>query len=434
VLLLVALLVPAPVAATTIISETSAIAPGTVDRSSMSVDATYDVTARLGFDAGTLSVTSNMTITNRSGGPIDRLELNAVVARIGAMEINKVTVDGREVTARIDDQTIYLPLGGILADDASAFVRIAYRARFQSALTDHRWLFARLNGVAQAYRWLPWISRARPFDRPNHGDPFFTPVSQSVRVAITTDRPMVIATSGRRVSASGLTQTFEAKRVRDFNFAASPFYRTSSAMVGTTRVTAYYPEGAPGATMLQRATWSLQRLGELAGPYPHPTYSIAWTAGGYGMESPAHTWIAPVVASNLPYLVAHETAHQWFYGRVGSDQAREPFADEAMTDYLARFALGQLRSSRCSLARLDLTIYAYSSACYYEIVYIQGGNLLEQVRLRMGNASFWAAVKAYVKLYDGKLSRTITLLHFLDDRTSADLSTIYRSRFPSLYD
>lgn len=32
-------------------------------------------------------------------------------------------------------------------------------------------------------------------------------------------------------------------------------------------------------------------------------------------------------------VVAHETAHQWFYGIVGNDEVREAWLDESLTDY-----------------------------------------------------------------------------------------------------
>ena len=65
------------------------------------------------------------------------------------------------------------------------------------------------------------------------------------------------------------------------------------------------------------------------------------------------------------------------------DASRSP--TRPLTDFLARNVLGQRRASRCSTARLDLSIYKYSSACYYEVVYIQGGNFLDDLRKRMGN-------------------------------------------------
>ena len=66
------------------------------------------------------------------------------------------------------------------------------------------------------------------------------------------------------------------------------------------------------------STRSRRRLGS----YPHHTFRVVQSAGGYGMESPGLIWIPTGQASaNLRYLAAHETAHQWFYGIVGNDQS-----------------------------------------------------------------------------------------------------------------
>ena len=32
-------------------------------------------------------------------------------------------------------------------------------------------------------------------------------------------------------------------------------------------------------------------------------------------------------------LAAHETGHQWWFERVASDEAKEPWLDEALTTY-----------------------------------------------------------------------------------------------------
>ena len=150
------------------------------------------------------------------------------------------------------------------------------------------------------------------------------------------------------------------------------------------------------------------------------------------MESPGLTWI-PSGAGSLPYLVAHETAHQWFYGIVGNDQARSPYADEAAADMVARHILGLRRGSRCATARLDLTIYRYSSACYYEVIYIQGGNFLDDTRARIGSTAYWDALRDYIAQYRFKLSSTKRLLDAIDAHTSQDLRARYHTRFPSLY-
>ncbi len=89
----------------------SAILPGAVDRTSLAVEARYDVRMTLRLATGTIAVTEVITIANRSGGPIDRLELNSVLARIGSLRITAATVDGRAVRPVVSDQTIRLPLG-----------------------------------------------------------------------------------------------------------------------------------------------------------------------------------------------------------------------------------------------------------------------------------------------------------------------------------
>jgi len=256
-------------------------------------------------------------------------------------------------------------------------------------------LLAKANGIIDLYRWLPWVSRKIAFDRPNHGDPFETPTSRSVRVKITTSRKLVLATSGDRtaVSADGLTQTFAATDVRDFNITAAIDYRTRSRVVRDSIVRVYYRPGAPGAAMLDAAADAFDALERRLGSYPHRTFRVAQSAGAYGMESPGLIWIPTGVgAANLRYLAAHETAHQWFYGIVGNDQARQPFADEAAADFVARFILALKRASRCSTDTLYLSISQYTETCYYETIYIQGGNLLDRARRAMGSTAFWPLI------------------------------------------
>ena len=410
------------------------LVPGSVDRTSIDLTAEYDVTLALNFGTRAFNVDSTMSVRNDSGEPIDRVELNTIAARLGGMKLGVITVAGKAVAATVSDQTIVVPLGGILGAGQSVQVRVRYGATLRSSLTGSNWLFTRANGIVDAHRWIPWVSRKVAFDRPNHGDPFVTPVTPRVRVAITSDRALTFATTGERVASSGLRQTFEARNVRDFVFAAAPDYKTISATVGDTVIRVHYRSGAPAQAMLSAAKNAITKMEALVGPYPYETYDIAQTAGGYGMEAPGLTWIPTGVGTaNLSYLVHHETGHQWFYGIVGNDQANEPFTDEALTDFLARHVLGQRRASRCSTARLDLSIYKYSSACYYEIIYIQGGNFLNDLRNRMGNTAFWRGIRAYIAENRFKLAPTKTLLDTLDDHTILDLVPRYEPRFPRLY-
>ena len=413
------------------------IVAGSVGRSSLFLDATYDATLRIAWVARIISVDSIATIRNTSGGPIDRIELNTIAARLGAIRLQPVLVDGGVVRATVSDQTIIVPLGGVLPAGGTTTVRIRYRATVRSNLAGSNWMFTRTNGVLDLYRWLPWVSRRIAFRRPNHGDPFETPSSRSVRVRIVSDRRLGLATTGDRsaVSADGLSQTVVAYNVRDLTVTAALDYRTLSRVVGGTTVRVYYRPGAPGAAMLNAAVTAFAALQARLGTYPYRVYKVVQSAGGFGMESPRLIWIPTGVAvSNLRYLVAHETAHQWFYGLVGNDQSSEPFVDEAAADFAARYVLNLRRSSGCGTARLDLRIYDYSAACYYEDIYIQGGNLLDVARRRMGAAAFWTALRGYVSANRFRIVTTSTLLDALDAATPIDLrATLFRPRFPRIY-
>jgi hypothetical protein len=412
----------------------NAIIPGSVNATSMNLTAEYTATVRLNYGTRAFRVDAAISVTNTSGVAIDRLELNTIAARLGRMTITGASVDGKAVSPTVSDQTIHLPLGGILPAGQAAIVRIGYRATLRSDLAGSNWMFTRINGVLDAYRWLPWISKPIAFNRPNHGDPFVTPVSPRVRVSLISDRILRYATTGEQVGGSGLTKIFEARNVRDFSFTAATDYALQSATVGNVIIHVWGRPGFPMAAAMRAAKTALSREAALLGAYPYRTYDVAQTAGGYGMESPGLTWIPRGVSStNLPYLVAHETGHQWFYGIVGNNQATEPYADEAATDFVARHILGLRRASRCSTARLDLTIYQYSSACYYEDIYIQGSNFLDDTRSTMGSTAFWAGVRDYLVANRFKIAGTKTLLDTLDAHTPLDLVPRYHPRFPRYY-
>jgi hypothetical protein len=407
---------------------------GSVNATSVDLTANYDATVRLNFGTRAFRVDSTMTVTNTSGASIDRLELNTVAARLGRMSLTVATVDGIEVHPTVSDQTIHLPLDGVLPVGRTVSVRIGYRATLRSDVIGSNWLFTRANGVVDAYRWLPWISKPIAFDRPNHGDPFETPVSPHIRVRIVSDRVLRYATTGEQLADSGLTKVFEATNARDFAFTAAPDYAVQASTIGGVSIRVWGRPGFPSAAVMRAARIALSREAALLGAYPYGTYDVAQAAGGFGMEAPGLTWIPRgVAAGNIAYLVAHETGHQWFYGIVGNDQATQPFVDEAATDFVARYVLGLRRVSQCSAARLDLTIYQYSSACYYEDIYIQGGNFLDDIRRRMGSTAFWAGIRDYLATNRFKIAGTKTLLETLDAHTPLDLVPSYRPRFPRLY-
>ncbi len=419
-------------------SRHSAIRGGDVDRTSVHLTATYDASLKLDWSAGTIRVRSEMRVTNTSGGPIDRVELNTVAPALGNMKLLETTVDGRSAKVNVGEQTLTVHLGGVLPKGAKATVLIRYDARLRDGSSGRSWMFSRDNGIRSVHRWIPWVSRKRSFFDAAAGDPFFTALSPRVDVEITADRPLIYASTGSPSGGKGNTRRFHAVNVRDFNFTAAPDYGrlTGWSRDGETKIVVF-SRTFPRPVVLQAAKDAIAIFEKKLGQYPYPRLTISEASGGSGMESPGHVWISRTYPHYLlRFLTVHEVGHQWFYGVVGSDQPRQPFADEAVTDFLTRWYLGAFRSSQCSQARLDGSVYDYSGSCLHEVIYIQGGNFLDKLRHDIGNTRFWNALRDYYQNHRWQFGTTYELLERL--RKSANAAGVnvmprYRHRFPTIY-
>jgi len=149
------------------------------------------------------------------------------------------------------------------------------------------------------------------------------------------------------------------------------------------------------------------------------------------MESPNLNWIPRDAGSLLDYMVVHEVAHEWFYSMVGNDQGLEPFADEAVAEFLGREIAGTWTSSKCPGGNLDRTIYTSPGDCYVAVVYYQGYKYLDAYRDHVGNADFYQGLRNYYVANKYGIGGTRKLLDALDN--AANYHPNHEARFPSLY-
>jgi hypothetical protein len=103
--------------------------------------------------------------------------------------------------------------------------------------------------------------------------------------------------------------------------------------VGNVLVRAFARPGVPrlGAT-LRIARRTVEALERRLAPYGSRELDMVLLYGGAGgfagMEYPELVFTVP-----FPVVIAHEIAHQWWYGLVGNDQYREPWLDESFASY-----------------------------------------------------------------------------------------------------
>lgn len=416
------------------------IVPGSVNRTSLRLDVTYDVKTLITVASGKVEMATLLRITNASGDGIDRLELNTIAARLDGLRITESTVDDAPVKVKVEGQTLVVPLGGILPDGASTAVRVGYRATLRPRLSGSDWMFSRAGGTLAMHRWIPWISRKTPFDRPNDGEPFVTPTSAKVDVEIVTDERMDLAAPADKIvevpAGSGRAWAFSMENVRDVSVVLAPSFNVVKAQSAGVPIRVYTRPGSSNQARLLALARDAVRASsdQLDVDYPWPGLAVVETQGGESLETPALVWLPRTEnALNRTYMVHHEIAQQWFSGLVGNNQQAEPFADEAMADLMARTTLGLLRPSRCPTARLDRALTAYSGNCYYETIFVQGGLVLDDIRSRMGSGRFWGAVRAYLENNAHGIGGTRQLLGALQEASDVNLEPLLRARFPALY-
>jgi hypothetical protein len=397
---------------------------------SLGLSATYDVSANLQWSNRRMSVVSTATVRNTTSSSVSSLTFNLVPAKIGQINMNGVTVNGSAASATVDDMNVIVHLNSALAPNATADVTIRYSAIFNSTNPNRKWLFAERHSIVTAYRWIPWLSNRYAFKTPLFGDAFTTQNATRVDVSITADRGgIIIAGPGTRTSVSGNTQNFVAYNVRDWNFSASPDYHVGSETHGGVTFD-YYTINLSQSLFAANAKKAFDKYVGFLGAFPYSRMFIAETSPGFAMESPQGFWIPDSYKpADVTFAVLHEVGHMWFYSSVGSNQATQPFADEALVEYLTRTMTG-FRDSRCATANLDGSVYSYTSDCYYDVIYIQGSNYLNAYRKKVGDSDFYAGLRMYYNQYKLRMGGTKQLLDAL--RTQSGVGG-FHARFPSLY-
>ena len=399
---------------------------------SLRLTARYDVEASFSWATRAVSVRTQASIHNPTSSSVSTIAFNLGILRYGQANVGLVTVNGSAVSETIDDQTVLVPISPALPPGGDRDVVINFTATLQTRTDGDHWQFARLSGYLTAYRWIPWLSRTVKFDRPSVGEVWVTPIASRIDVEITTDQPLTLATSGRRTGVSGLTQTFVAYNVRDFNFSAARDYQTATRTANDgTQITFFY-KSMNATRVLNWAVKAFNTYSANVGAYPYTQLNISEVGPWAGIESPALFWLPNNVRKRyVPWMTAHEVAHQWFYAVVGNDQAIEPFADEAVADFMARKLVGLWASSQCAKSRLDITVYTTPGACYPWIVYVQGNRYLKKYFKQVGAADFWQGLRNYYSAYKFKIGGTRQVLDALD--AASGYHPNHAARFPTLY-
>jgi hypothetical protein len=246
-----------------------------------------------------------------------------------------------------------------------------------------------------------------------------------------------IAAPGRRLSLTDRTHVYEILNARDFAFGASPTYRAVVGSAAGVSVIAYYTTG-DGPTALKHAMAALAKFESVYGEYQWPRFILAQTGrSGSGNEYPGIVFLGSSVMGNRE-VVAHETAHQWWYAMAGNDQMREPWLDEGIAEFSAAYFFGTFHSYSSSKP-VNSSVYDFpnrpapltssQSGSYDQTIYFKSARFLNGLRVRMGNAAFFAGLR---ELFASNRNGTMTSREFYNAMARHGASTTYMRQFIAL--
>ena len=265
-----------------------------------------------------------------------------------------------------------------------------------------------------------------------NGDPFYTDMA-NYTVTLTAPSNLVLATTGNVNSTTTQNDNnvykINAKCVRDYAFVLSEKFKVISSETNGVKVNYYYYKFAEPDKALKASVDSLKYYDKTFGKYPYDVLNVVETNFVHGgMEYPNLVYISDEVEQTADYInvIAHEVAHQWWYGIVGSNAYRYPWQDEGLTDYstvLFYEANPEYKVDTKALITNTMTSYSTFVEVYTKVYgqvdtsmnryicdypsetehvymsYVKGMLFYNSLRQVMGDKNFFKMLKTYVETY-----------------------------------
>jgi len=357
-------------------------------------------------------------------------------ASYGKIEINDVTGCASYGVGGEDCNILFVKLGEPLYPDET--YRLCVKFEVTLAHVNHRLgIGSRTVNLAGCYPVL-CAYRNGGFEElvyAANGDPF---VSECADYTVSLTAPseyQIVSGMAGKVTTQGGSSTFRgsAKNVRDVAFVLGKTLNCLTAETKGTQVEYWYVDDEDPQAALNTALESLAFYSETFGAYEYPRYAVVQTDFPYGgMEYTALSLIsAKLQKREIPSVIAHETAHQWWYAMVGSDQFQCAWQDEGLAEYSTALFLDAHSAYGDSYAafvgRCESSYRAYFSVRtqmtgkvdtsmnrpltsytgeyeYRNLAYDKGVILFDRVRSVLGDKRFFSALKEYRNNYIGKIA------------------------------
>ncbi len=409
-----------------------------------------------------------MTWTNRDSSPVRELHLrlypNAFSGQGGGILIEDAGPQDVVLNYSVSGpQNTTLIL--LLRDPVSPGDRVSFNMSFVITVPHIADRFGLSGDILALGNWHPIMSILRDgswVDHPyfEHGECFYSEASDYL-VEVIVPRGLVIAATGDLKSVEELDESRElqvwvAESVRDFSLTASWRYEISQATWGDVTVYSYYlPEHREGGeAVLQYALNAIRVFSEHFSPYPFSSFRVAEVEAWFGgMEYPQLIMVSGNFYTGdkrtLEMIVAHETAHQWWYSLVGNDQWEEPWLDESLAEYSQilyfEWVYGPKDAERGFWDFVGNPYYLYIEGggealptgisvgqvaddpdAYRAAVYLRGAWSLRMLRSIIGDQPFFEALRIYASSHAYGIATSQDLIHAFEEAWGGDLNWFFQ--------
>lgn len=430
-----------------------------------------DVTLELNEVAAIISGTQLARYTNNS-----ETTLNEVFFRLypnmpdkaARMTIGRTVVNGQEVTPEFVSRNTALrvSLPNPLAPGQSAEILIDF-----TTLTEHgNTLSTRVSYQLDQFSMGGWHPVFAPYETNNNEwwigfyepviDPNYTETAL-YEIKLTRQENMVVIISGVTIETQSngdgtVTDHIVTGPMRYSFLIASPVMGKISETTGDgVLVNVYFMPGGERAAnwVMETTVKSVELFNRLYGDYPFAELDVAETfnrAGG--IEYPGlfivNTDFWTINSATTENIVAHETAHQWWFSVVGNDQLNYVWIDEALAFYSADYVYlretytdGEYRAEQNLINRRNTYNFLRSSGAVdhplnaeayallpNEIFYIYGtkGPLFyTELENLLGRETFYRALNIYYNEMKYQVATAGDILRAFETASGMELDELF---------
>lgn len=412
--------------------------------------ALYTIYVTLDYYGHAAAVNQTVRYTNNTGQTLSTIVMSVEPNQWqGCFSLESLAQDGSAIGGfSLDGHRLTIPLAQPLAAGATSTFTLGYSLELPWKSSEGTFGY-RTNQV-NLTNWYPYIV---PFegDWVLHDPSTFG--EYLVYDSADFDVYLKVADAGITVAASAPGESsgdgthYHLEEARTFVLSASDSFQVKESAVGPVRILAYSLPGHANANdaVVWMATQSVGLYAAKFAPYPYTSLSIVESDLHDGQEFDGLVYLASkfydeyngTARSNLFDIGTHEIAHQWWFGLVGSDQASEPWLDEALCVYSERIfyeynhpAYGdwwwEFRVNYFGPSGyVDQGVYGFGTfRGYVNAVYLNGANFLDDLRTRVGDEAFFNALQDYAQSYGRRRATGADFLNVVRRNTDKDLSDL----------